>query len=135
RSAYGVKRLCRLLGVSRSAFYAWASRPPSTRATRDAELSEVIVEVHQRSRCTYGAPRVHAELRRVEHRCSRKRVARLMRASGLVGVHARRRWRKGRPDVAPAPDLVNRDFAPRGPEQLWRLMSRSSAPAKAGCIS
>jgi transposase InsO family protein len=82
-------------------------------------LTEVIVEVHQRSRRTYGAPRVHAELRRLEHHCSRKRVARLMRASGLVGVHARRRWRRGRPDVAPAPDLVRRDFAPRGPDQLW----------------
>jgi putative transposase len=79
----------------------------------------VIVEVHQRSRCTYGAPRVHAELRRLEWRCARKRVARLMRASGLVGVHARRRWRNGRPDVAPAADLVNRDFTPRGPDQVW----------------
>jgi len=42
-----------------------------------------------------------------------------MRASGLVGVHARRRWRRGRVDVAPAPDLVNREFSPRGPDQLW----------------
>ena len=42
-----------------------------------------------------------------------------MRASGLVGVHARRRWRRGRADMAPAPDLVNRDFTPRGPDQLW----------------
>jgi putative transposase len=42
-----------------------------------------------------------------------------MRTSGLVGVHARRRWRRGRPDVAPAPDLVNRDFTPSGPDQVW----------------
>jgi putative transposase len=79
----------------------------------------VIIEVHDRSRRTYGAPRVHAELRRLEQRCSRKRVARLMRSSGLVGVHARRRWRRGPADVAPAPDLVNRHFAPSGPDQIW----------------
>jgi putative transposase len=82
-------------------------------------LTAVIVEVHERSRRTYGAPRVHAELRRLEQRCSRKRVARLMRAHGLVGVHARRRWRRGPADVAPAPDLVNRDFTPSGPDQVW----------------
>jgi putative transposase len=82
-------------------------------------LSAVIVEIHRRSRRTYGAPRVHAELCRLEWRCSRKRVARLMRTAGLVGVHARRRWRQGRPDVAPAADLVNRDFTPRGPDQVW----------------
>jgi putative transposase len=79
----------------------------------------VIVEVHERSRRTYGAPRVHAELRRLDQRCSRKRVARLMRSQGLVGVHARRRWRRGCPDAAPALDLVNRDFTPSGPDQVW----------------
>jgi len=85
----------------------------------DTELGEVIVEIHRRSRCTYGAPRVHAELARGGWRCGRKRVARLMRAHQLVGVHARRRWRRGRPDTAPAPDLVGRDFNPTGPDRLW----------------
>jgi putative transposase len=79
----------------------------------------VILEIHASSRRTYGAPRIHAELRRLHQRCSRKRVARLMRTSGLVGVHARRRWRRGRPDAAVAPDLVNRDFMPSGPDQVW----------------
>jgi len=86
---------------------------------KDTELVEVIVEIHHRSRCTYGAPRVHAELARLGRRCGTKRVARLMRTAGLVGVHARRRWRNGRPDVAPAPDLVDRDFSPSGPDQVW----------------
>jgi transposase InsO family protein len=62
---------------------------------------------------------VHGELTRLGVRCSRKRVARLMRAAGLVGVHARRRWRKGRPGDAHAPDLVQRNFDPTGPDQLW----------------
>ena len=110
RDVYGVKRLCRVLGVSRSGFYAWRTRQPSPRSVNDAELVEMIVEIHDRSRCTYGAPRVHAELARLGRHCGRKRVARLMRTAGLVGVHARRRWRNGRPELAPAPDLVNRDF-------------------------
>ena len=106
-------------GSPRSGFYAWRARPPSQRSLNDAELGEVIVEIHRRSRCTYGAPRVHGELARLGRRCGRKRVARLMRAHGLVGVHARRRWRRGRFDVAPAPDLVGRNFNPAGPDRLW----------------
>jgi hypothetical protein len=101
----------------------------------DTELATVIAEIHLRSRRTYGAPRVHVELSRLDWHCSRKRVARLRRTTGLVGVHARRRWRNGRPDVAPAPDLVNRDFTPSGPDQVGRRTSPSSAPTKAGCIS
>jgi putative transposase len=72
--------------VSRSGFYAWHGRLASARTVRDAQLTVVISEVHQRSRRTYGAPRVHAELRRLNQRCSRKRVARLMRDAGLVGA-------------------------------------------------
>lgn len=117
--AYGVKRLCAIVGCSRSGFYDWARRPPSARTIRDRQLAALIGQVHERSRRTYGAPRIHAELRRLGRRCGRKRVARLMRAAGLVGVHARRRFRAGRPDTAPAPDLVNRDFRPARPDQVW----------------
>ena len=85
----------------------------------DAELVSLITEIHTRSRRTYGAPRVHAELGRLGRHCGRKRVARLMRGQRLVGVHARRRWRRGRPDTASAPDLVRRDFNPVGPDRLW----------------
>jgi transposase InsO family protein len=119
RGAFGVKRLCRVLEVSRSGFYAWECRLPSAGAVRDAELGGLIVEVHQRSRRTYGAPRVHAELRHLDQRCSRKRVARLMRDARPGWARARRRWRRGRPDVAPAPDLVNRRFDPPGPDRVW----------------
>jgi transposase InsO family protein len=119
RDAYGVKRLCRVLGVSRSGFYDWLSRPPSRHAVRDTELARMIGEIHERSRRTYGAPRIHAELRRLGERCSRRRVARLMKAAGIVGVHSRRRWRTGRPDVAPAPDLVRREFRPDRRDAVW----------------
>jgi hypothetical protein len=56
RHVYGVKGLCRVLGISRSGFYAWLGRSPSARSVSDTELAGMIVEIHQRSRCTYGAP-------------------------------------------------------------------------------
>lgn len=80
-----------------------------------------IAEIYTRSRCTYGAPRVHAELAHLGVRCGRKRVARLMRAEALVGVHARKRWRRARPGKFGiyAPDLVRRNFNPTARDQLW----------------
>ncbi len=86
KAHYSIPRLCRILGVSRSGYYAWRSRPASEkRACFDAVLSEKIETIHRNSRATYGAPRVHAELRAIGIRCSRKRVARLMRRAKLRG--------------------------------------------------
>jgi transposase InsO family protein len=88
---HNVTRACELLEVSRSAYYAHRAGP-SQRARQDAELSERIGQVPEGSAGTYGAPRVHAELRAQGRRHSRKRIARLMRAAGLHG-RAPRRWR------------------------------------------
>ena len=63
KAHHGVSRLCRVLGVARAGYYAWTTRPRSGRAVADARLVEQIREIHTRSRGTYGAPRVHAELR------------------------------------------------------------------------
>jgi len=110
-----------VLGVARSAYYAWARRGASARATADEALTDQISAAYARSRRTYGAPRVHAELRAQGVRCARKRVARLMRAAGLVGCHRRRRARTtvANPAHTPAPNLVARDFAAAGPDRLW----------------
>lgn len=113
--------MCRLLGVSPSGFYAWVGRSPSARSQEDGRLGERIREVHARSRGTYGAPRVLAELRALGIRAGRKRVQRLMRGLGIVGA-SRRRWvtttlRDER--LRPAPDLVERDFTAEEPNQLW----------------
>jgi hypothetical protein len=83
RAGYPVSVLCRMLGVSKSGYYAWRSRPLSERRRQDALLSEKIREIHSRSRETYGYPRVHAELRSLGIACGRRRVARLMKAAGL----------------------------------------------------
>jgi putative transposase len=113
--------MCRLLGVSSSGYYAWRRRPLSPRAQADARLIEQIRTIHERSRRTYGAPRVHAELRAEGVRVGRKRVARLMRAAGIAGV-SRRKWVRTTVrarDARPAPDLVDRRFSTDGPDRLW----------------
>ena len=121
QATYPVTILCRVLGVARSAYYAWARRGVSARAQADVALAARIAAAHERSRRTYGAPRVHADLRAAGVRCARKRVARLMRAAGLVGCHRRRRVRTTVADPAhtPAPNLVGRDFTAAGPDRLW----------------
>jgi hypothetical protein len=106
-----VKRACELLKVSRAAYYA-ARSGPSQRCRQDADLTARITVVHEESKGRYGAPRVHAVLRRDGHDHGRKRVARLMRQAGLAG-RAPRRWRKTTiPDPAAAAraDRIRRDF-------------------------
>jgi putative transposase len=119
RHEYPVKRLCRLCEVSTSGFYAWRKRPLSARALADQDLLVEIERIHVESRRTYGAVRVHGQLSRRGVRVGRKRVARLMRSNRLVGVNPRRKWRRGRPDIAPAPDLLQRDFTASRPNQRW----------------
>ena len=121
RADYPIAILCRVLRVARSAYYAWMRRGVSARATADAALARQIAAAHARSRRTYGAPRIHAELRARGTRCARKRVARLMRAAGLVGCHRRRRTRTtvAEPTHVPAPNLVARDFRASAPDRLW----------------
>ncbi|HSL32805.1 MAG TPA: IS3 family transposase, partial [Candidatus Limnocylindrales bacterium] len=122
RAVHHLATVCRVLGVSRAGYLAWASRGPSERAAADARLLALIGAVHRASRGTYGAPRVHAELAAAGTRVGRKRVARLMRTAGLVGVHRRRRVRvvprPARP-TSVAPDLVRRNFRVAGPDRLW----------------
>ena len=113
--------MCRLLGVSRSGYYAWRKRPPSARTCANQELTRRIREVHEQSRGTYGAPRIWAELRDRGVVCSRKRVARLLRQAGLQGCHRRKGPAPSRrtPGASPAPDLVQRQFTAAAPDRLW----------------
>lgn len=78
KANFPIEFMCSRLGVSKIGYYAWRERPLSKRAFADAELTERIAKIHTESRGTYGAPRVHAELR-LDHevRCGRKRVARI----------------------------------------------------------
>ena len=121
RVSFPISLLCRVLGVSRSGFHAWEGRARSDRALADAWLSERIREIHARSRDSYGARRIHLELRDKGVRVGRKRVERLMRTAGVSGYVKRR---KGKttirvPGVRVADDLVGRDFNPDAPNRLW----------------
>jgi transposase InsO family protein len=115
--------LCSVLNVTRQGFWAWKRRPASARRCEDERLKPLIAEAWEASDRTYGAPRVHAELRLGRGlRIGRKRIARLMREQGIQGVSRRRgRVRTTTPDKrqAPAPDLLKRDFAATQPDQVW----------------
>jgi putative transposase len=113
--------MCRVLGVSPSGYYDWLNRAPSARAVADAALTERIKAHHSASRGTYGAPRIHADLVEDKIHVGRKRVARLMRAAGTVGVSRRKRQGTTKRDKAAqsVPDLVDRNFTADAPNQLW----------------
>lgn len=117
-----IRTACRVLDVSESGYHAWRTRPKSERALGDEVLAAIISRIHTQSRSTYGAPRVHAELRLAHGiKVGRKRVARLMRRAALAGVSRRRRYRSaaGTRETAPAPDLVLRTFSAATPGALW----------------
>ena len=90
---YAVKVMCRVLKVSRSGYYDWRKRKPSARDLANARLLRAIKRIFRRSRKTYGSPRIHAELKAQGTRCSRNRVARLMRKHGIRARRPRRRIR------------------------------------------
>jgi len=113
--------LCRVLDVSRSGFHAWRVRGKSMRQRQDEQLVVEVVAVHERSRRTYGSPRVHAELRARGTRTGRKRVARLMRAKSLV-ARCKRRFRRttdSRHSNPIAPNIVARSFRADAPNKVW----------------
>lgn len=113
--------MCRVLDVSTSGYCAWLKRVSSHRSQADASLTDQIRRIHLRSRGTYGAPRVQAELYDEGVHVGRKRVARLMQAAGVQGISRRRHPRTTRREAGarPAPDLVERDFVAAGPNKLW----------------
>ncbi|MCM2389647.1 IS3 family transposase [Streptomyces albipurpureus] len=111
---FGVKRLCDILGLSRSSFYYWrrTAAARAARQTAEAGIAARTRKVHQDSDGTYGAPRITAELRGEGERINHKRVARIMRTIGVEAVRPRRRHRTTVADQAAskAPDLIGRDF-------------------------
>jgi putative transposase len=118
QGTHRVATVCRVLGLSASGYYAWQSRPLSARAHTDRELLAQIRTIHDRSRGTYGAPRIHAELAAEGVHIGRKRVARLMQVAG-VSRRAFVTTTRRDPAARPAPDLVQRTFTADGPDRLW----------------
>ena len=121
QAMFPTKTMSRILGVSRSGYYAWRDRSPSARSIADAALTDRIKAIHADSRATYGAPRIHAELVDEGVQVGRKRIERLMKATGIAGVSRRKAARTTFRDerVRPACDLVDRNFYADAPDQLW----------------
>jgi putative transposase len=123
RGHHAVARLCRVIGASVSGFYARLRAIPAVRdrAEAEAELRGHIGRIFA-ARRVYGAPRVHAELRREGRRHARRRIARLM---GEMGPRARRGRRRtprttdSRHDRPVAPNLLDRHFTAERPDSVW----------------
>jgi transposase InsO family protein len=125
QDAFEVKRLCELVEVERSSFYAWLKAKPGreARAAADAELAERLRAIHAEDN-TVGAPRATAELNdgaAAGERVNHKRVARVMREHGLRGYQKRRRVRTTVPEPSgqKVPDLLGRDFSAEAPNQRY----------------
>jgi putative transposase len=117
-----IQGMCRVLGVGRSGYYAWGSRPLSPRAQANQALVEQIQEEHRTSRQTYGSPRIHAALQRKGVACGRHRIARLMRLHQMAGRKAHKRFpttTQRNPQVLPAPNLLNQDFSSPAVDRKW----------------
>ena len=121
QALFSIRAMCRVLEVSASGYYAWCKRLISARTKENKSLQQRIEAIHRRSRQTYGAPRIHAELREEGMRIGRKRVARLMKQAALRGVSRRRSTVTTRRDRShrPAPDLVERKFVADKANVLW----------------
>jgi putative transposase len=119
--AWPLSWMCKMLDVSRSGFYAWKERPPSSRAQRDEKLAVSIAAIHLESRGTYGSPSIRDELVKVGEPVGKKRVARLMRAHGLSGVPKKKfkRTTDSAHDLPVVKNLVKREFTAERPNQLW----------------
>jgi putative transposase len=118
---FPIQVMSEALGVSRSGYYAWASRDENARAAADHALAAEIRAAHAASRGRYGSPRVHAELRARGRRVGRKRVARLMRGMGLA-ARRRRRFRRTTDSnhaFPIAPNLLGRNFTAEAPNRVW----------------
>lgn len=119
---FGVERMCQILEVTRSGYYAWVHRSPGLREQANQALVVCVRDEYQTSRKTYGSPRIHVVLRRKGVVCGRHRVARLMRQAGLC-ARPRRKARpvttQSQPGVVPAPNRLNQEFSAQAPNQKW----------------
>jgi transposase InsO family protein len=123
RDAYGVKRLCEVLGVNRSSYYKWqgGAEARAARERADEQLAARIRAVHAEADGAYGSPRVTADLRETGMVVNEKKVARVMRKFSITGIRLRRRVRTTVPEPAatPVPDLFHRDFTAPEPGRKY----------------
>jgi len=121
RDEFPIRRMCKVLDVSRSGYYAWRGRPASEREMANQELYKKVKAVYHRNHRTYGSPRIYQALKRQEVTCSENRVARLMRLHGLRARQTKTyktTTRRNKADPV-APNVLKRDFKAEGPNEKW----------------
>ena len=119
---FPVRRMCKVLSVSPSSYYAWRQQPASQRQQADHKLLAAIRREHEVSRRTYGSPRIHAALKRQGFEVGRKRIAGLMQANGIVGKVPKRKRPVTTQRAAGGlvtPNLLAQDFTASAPNQKW----------------
>lgn len=118
---FPIVRMCKVLGVSRSGYYAWRDRPPSQREMANRALYQQIKAVYDESDGSYGSPRIYKALKKQGVRCSENRVARLMRLRGLKAHQAKQPHTTTKRNTADpvAPNVLDRDFEAERPNQKW----------------
>ena len=120
-SDFSVRRICSILKVGRSGYYVWKRQGEGKRAKRDKELLEKIQKIFEKSKKTYGSPRIYQALKAAGERVSRDRVARIMREAG-ISPPIRRKFKKttdSEHNLAVAPNLLNRNFSVSAPNCVW----------------
>jgi putative transposase len=121
RDEFPVTRMCQVLALSSSGYYAWRQRPPSAREMANRELYQKIEAVYNDNHGVYGSPRIYRELKDQGVACSENRIARLMRLRGLQAKQSKRfktTTKRNRAHPA-APNLLKRDFTAEWPDQKW----------------
>jgi putative transposase len=118
---HSVVALCRTLNVSRSGYYSWRSRKPSSNTVENNALVSNISGIHKETLYTYGSPRMHFELLDRGHQTSRGRVERLMKKHGLAAIQTKKnkRTEQHRNNTSPVENILNRNFKATGPNQKW----------------
>jgi putative transposase len=118
---HSVVALCRCLNMSRSGYYSWRSRKPSTNTVENNSLARNISDIHKETLYTYGSPRMHVELLDRGHQASRGRVERLMRKHGLAAIQGQKnnRTEQHRNNESPVANILNRNFKAAVPNKKW----------------
>ena len=118
---FSIERMSEMLGISRSGYYSFAKRLPSQQQLDEERLVVKIKEIYEASRQTYGSPRIHAELKEQEEKCSRQRIAKLMKKAGIAAKMTKKFkvTTKVNPKAKSAPNLLEQNFTAAEPNQRW----------------
>src|SRR5262249_19811955 len=121
KNQWSITLLCRVLGVSRSGYYAWLNRKPSVAQVRREGLAQEAEGIHAQVKGRYGSPRIHAELVSRGHECSVNFVAKLMREAGIA-AKTKRKFRQttdSNHTLPMADNVLDREFDPEEPNKSW----------------